>query len=125
VPNGSAWSDLALESHLKPVLADVFSREIQRRTHNYFARLREHAYLSHAGNVHGLVHAIHVMEGATALADKNALANAPPGGPAAPHSAFTVKHNYVALPQSEAFRIDLNVTANYLLTDAASAASAK
>jgi hypothetical protein len=41
VRNGSAWSDLALESHLKPVLADVFSREIQRRTHNYFARLRE------------------------------------------------------------------------------------
>ena len=29
--NDSALSDLALESHLKPALADVFSREIQGR----------------------------------------------------------------------------------------------
>ena len=52
------------------------------------------------------VNAIHVMEGATALEGKNAPANVPQAGPAAPHSAFTVKHNYVALPPSEAFRIE-------------------
>jgi rhamnose utilization protein RhaD (predicted bifunctional aldolase and dehydrogenase)/NAD(P)-dependent dehydrogenase (short-subunit alcohol dehydrogenase family) len=52
------------------------------------------------------VNAIHVMEGATALDDRNARANVPQAGPAAPHSAFLVKHNYVALPPSEAFRIE-------------------
>jgi rhamnose utilization protein RhaD (predicted bifunctional aldolase and dehydrogenase)/NAD(P)-dependent dehydrogenase (short-subunit alcohol dehydrogenase family) len=52
------------------------------------------------------VNAIHVMAGATALDDGNALAKVPQAGAAAPHSAFTVKHNYVALPPSEAFRIE-------------------
>jgi NAD(P)-dependent dehydrogenase (short-subunit alcohol dehydrogenase family) len=33
-------------------------------------------------------------------------ASVPQAGDAAPHSAFTVKHNYVALPPSEAFRIE-------------------
>jgi rhamnose utilization protein RhaD (predicted bifunctional aldolase and dehydrogenase)/NAD(P)-dependent dehydrogenase (short-subunit alcohol dehydrogenase family) len=50
--------------------------------------------------------AIHVMEGATALDSGNSPASVPQSGPAAPHSAFTVKHNYVALPPSEAFRIE-------------------
>ena len=50
--------------------------------------------------------AIHVMEGATALDSGNQPASLPQSGPAAPHSAFTVKHNYVALPPSEAFRIE-------------------
>jgi rhamnose utilization protein RhaD (predicted bifunctional aldolase and dehydrogenase)/NAD(P)-dependent dehydrogenase (short-subunit alcohol dehydrogenase family) len=50
--------------------------------------------------------AIHVMEGATALEGGNPQASVPQAGPAAPHSAFTVKHNYVALPPSEAFRIE-------------------
>ena len=52
------------------------------------------------------VNAIHVMEGATALDGGNPPAGVPQAGPAAPHSAFTVKHNYVALPPSEAFRIE-------------------
>jgi rhamnose utilization protein RhaD (predicted bifunctional aldolase and dehydrogenase)/NAD(P)-dependent dehydrogenase (short-subunit alcohol dehydrogenase family) len=50
--------------------------------------------------------AIHVMEGATALDSGNPPASVPQSGPGAPHSAFTVKHNYVALPPSEAFRIE-------------------
>ena len=50
--------------------------------------------------------AIHVMEGATALDGGNLTASVPQAGSAAPHSAFTVKHNYVALPPSEAFRIE-------------------
>jgi len=50
--------------------------------------------------------AIHVMEGATALEGGNPPASVPQAGPAAPHSAFNVKHNYVALPPSEAFRIE-------------------
>jgi rhamnose utilization protein RhaD (predicted bifunctional aldolase and dehydrogenase)/NAD(P)-dependent dehydrogenase (short-subunit alcohol dehydrogenase family) len=55
--------------------------------------------------------AIHVMEGATSLADGKILAGETPGalpqaGPAAPASAFTVHSNYVALPPSEAFRIE-------------------
>ena len=50
--------------------------------------------------------AIHVMEGATALEGGNPPASVPQAGPAAPHSAFSVKHNYVALPPSEAFRIE-------------------
>src|SRR5208282_3804015 len=52
------------------------------------------------------VNAIHVMEGATALDGEKPTASVPQAGPAAPHSAFTVKHNYVALPPSEAFRIE-------------------
>jgi NAD(P)-dependent dehydrogenase (short-subunit alcohol dehydrogenase family) len=52
------------------------------------------------------VNAIHVMEGATALDGGNAPVKVPQAGAAAPHSAFTVKHNYVALPPSEAFRIE-------------------
>jgi rhamnose utilization protein RhaD (predicted bifunctional aldolase and dehydrogenase)/NAD(P)-dependent dehydrogenase (short-subunit alcohol dehydrogenase family) len=52
------------------------------------------------------INAIHVMEGATALDGGNAQAKVPQAGAAAPHSAFTVKHNYVALPPSEAFRIE-------------------
>jgi NAD(P)-dependent dehydrogenase (short-subunit alcohol dehydrogenase family) len=52
------------------------------------------------------VNAIHVMEGATALDDGNTPAKVPQAGAAAPHSAFTVKHNYVALPSSEAFGIE-------------------
>src|SRR5580658_3316373 len=52
------------------------------------------------------VNAIHVMEGATALDDGKPPAKVPQAGAAAPHSAFAVKHNYVALPPSEAFRIE-------------------
>ena len=52
------------------------------------------------------INAIHVMEGATALDDGKSPAKVPQSGAAAPHSAFTVKHNYVALPPSEAFRIE-------------------
>jgi rhamnose utilization protein RhaD (predicted bifunctional aldolase and dehydrogenase)/NAD(P)-dependent dehydrogenase (short-subunit alcohol dehydrogenase family) len=50
--------------------------------------------------------AIHVMEGATALEGGISPASVPQAGSAAPHSAFSVKHNYVALPPSEAFRIE-------------------
>jgi rhamnose utilization protein RhaD (predicted bifunctional aldolase and dehydrogenase)/NAD(P)-dependent dehydrogenase (short-subunit alcohol dehydrogenase family) len=52
------------------------------------------------------VNAIHVMEGATALDDGRPPNKVPQAGATAPHSAFTVKHNYVALPTSEAFRIE-------------------
>jgi rhamnose utilization protein RhaD (predicted bifunctional aldolase and dehydrogenase)/NAD(P)-dependent dehydrogenase (short-subunit alcohol dehydrogenase family) len=52
------------------------------------------------------VNAIHVMEGATALDDGKVSAQVPQAGAAAPPSSFTVKHNYVALPPSEAFRIE-------------------
>jgi rhamnose utilization protein RhaD (predicted bifunctional aldolase and dehydrogenase)/NAD(P)-dependent dehydrogenase (short-subunit alcohol dehydrogenase family) len=52
------------------------------------------------------VNAIHVMEGATALDGGNTPTKVPQAGAAGPHSAFTVKHNYVALPPSEAFRIE-------------------
>ena len=52
------------------------------------------------------VNAIHVMEGATALDDGKLPAKVPQAGAATPHSAFTVNHNYVALPSSEAFRIE-------------------
>ena len=60
------------------------------------------------------INAIHVMEGASALADTapNAAPNAKPikeypqAGPAAPSSAFQCHANYVALPPSEAFRIE-------------------
>jgi rhamnose utilization protein RhaD (predicted bifunctional aldolase and dehydrogenase)/NAD(P)-dependent dehydrogenase (short-subunit alcohol dehydrogenase family) len=58
--------------------------------------------------------AVHVMEGATALgasANANTSANAKPSvlpqaGPAAKTEAFEVHSNYVALPPSEAFRIE-------------------
>jgi NAD(P)-dependent dehydrogenase (short-subunit alcohol dehydrogenase family) len=52
------------------------------------------------------VNAIHVMEGATALAGKTEVKEVPQAGPAAPHKAFQVCSNYVALPASEAFRIE-------------------
>lgn len=50
--------------------------------------------------------AIHVMEGATSLGSGAAPANLPQAGIAAESSAFTVHDNYVALPLSEAFRIE-------------------
>src|SRR5262245_37411258 len=51
--------------------------------------------------------AIHVMEGATALGmEAKAPAQLPQAGPAAKTEAFTVCSNYVALPPSEAFRIE-------------------
>jgi rhamnose utilization protein RhaD (predicted bifunctional aldolase and dehydrogenase)/NAD(P)-dependent dehydrogenase (short-subunit alcohol dehydrogenase family) len=50
--------------------------------------------------------AIHVMEGATALADGATPKMLPQAGPAAKTEAFTVHSNYVALPPSEAFRIE-------------------
>jgi rhamnose utilization protein RhaD (predicted bifunctional aldolase and dehydrogenase)/NAD(P)-dependent dehydrogenase (short-subunit alcohol dehydrogenase family) len=51
------------------------------------------------------VNAIHVMEGATALGDGGAV-EIPQAGPAAPAKAFQVHSNYVALPASEAFKIE-------------------
>ncbi len=50
--------------------------------------------------------AIHVMEGATALSSEAAPAVLPQAGPAAQTEAFSVHSNYVALPPSEAFRIE-------------------
>jgi NAD(P)-dependent dehydrogenase (short-subunit alcohol dehydrogenase family) len=50
--------------------------------------------------------AIHVMEGATALGDLAPPRVLPQAGPAAKTEAFTVYSNYVALPPSEAFRIE-------------------
>ncbi len=56
------------------------------------------------------VNAIHVMEGACALADPGASkkdpVEYPQAGPAAPSSAFQCHSNYVALPTREAFRIE-------------------
>jgi rhamnose utilization protein RhaD (predicted bifunctional aldolase and dehydrogenase)/NAD(P)-dependent dehydrogenase (short-subunit alcohol dehydrogenase family) len=52
------------------------------------------------------VNAIHVMEGATALASGAAPAVLPQAGPAAESALFQVHCNYVALPPSEAFRIE-------------------
>jgi rhamnose utilization protein RhaD (predicted bifunctional aldolase and dehydrogenase)/NAD(P)-dependent dehydrogenase (short-subunit alcohol dehydrogenase family) len=55
------------------------------------------------------VNAIHVMEGATSLAsgtDSQDLKTLPQAGAAASASAFEVHANYVALPLSEAFRIE-------------------
>jgi rhamnose utilization protein RhaD (predicted bifunctional aldolase and dehydrogenase)/NAD(P)-dependent dehydrogenase (short-subunit alcohol dehydrogenase family) len=52
------------------------------------------------------VNAIHVMEGATALGTGETPKVLPQAGPAATTSAFTVRSNYVALPPSEAFRIE-------------------
>src|SRR5467141_414560 len=50
--------------------------------------------------------AIHVMEGATALGGGKAPEILPQAGPAAKTEAFAVRANYVALPPSEAFRIE-------------------
>jgi rhamnose utilization protein RhaD (predicted bifunctional aldolase and dehydrogenase)/NAD(P)-dependent dehydrogenase (short-subunit alcohol dehydrogenase family) len=50
--------------------------------------------------------AIHVMEGATALGSEVKPAVLPQAGPAAKTEAFSVHSNYVALPPSEAFRIE-------------------
>jgi rhamnose utilization protein RhaD (predicted bifunctional aldolase and dehydrogenase)/NAD(P)-dependent dehydrogenase (short-subunit alcohol dehydrogenase family) len=52
------------------------------------------------------VNAIHVMEGATALDSGSLPDPLPQAGAAAPSSAFVVHSNYVALPLSEAFRIE-------------------
>jgi rhamnose utilization protein RhaD (predicted bifunctional aldolase and dehydrogenase)/NAD(P)-dependent dehydrogenase (short-subunit alcohol dehydrogenase family) len=52
------------------------------------------------------VNAIHVMEGATSLAGVTTPEVLPQSGPAAPTAAFKVHSNYVALPLSEAFRIE-------------------
>ncbi len=50
--------------------------------------------------------AIHVMEGASAMAMGAPPSDLPQAGPAAPTSAFKVHTNYVALPALEAFRIE-------------------
>ncbi len=50
--------------------------------------------------------AIHVMEGATALDGKKAQPELPQASEAVASAAFTVFKNYVALPRSEAFRIE-------------------
>ena len=52
------------------------------------------------------LNAIHVMEGAGGMDENNCPADLPQAGNAAPTSAFTVHENYVALPPSEAFRIE-------------------
>src|SRR5262249_882900 len=50
--------------------------------------------------------AIHVMEGASSLASGKTPAALPQAGPAANTEAFRTYSNYVALPPSEAFRIE-------------------
>jgi rhamnose utilization protein RhaD (predicted bifunctional aldolase and dehydrogenase)/NAD(P)-dependent dehydrogenase (short-subunit alcohol dehydrogenase family) len=50
--------------------------------------------------------AIHVMEGASALASSMKPTVLPQAGPAAATEMFSVYSNYVALPPSEAFRIE-------------------
>ncbi len=52
------------------------------------------------------INAIHVMEGAGGMDDGQCPAVLPQAGDAAPTSAFGVHENYVALPPSEAFRIE-------------------
>jgi rhamnose utilization protein RhaD (predicted bifunctional aldolase and dehydrogenase)/NAD(P)-dependent dehydrogenase (short-subunit alcohol dehydrogenase family) len=52
------------------------------------------------------VNAIHVMEGATSLTSGKTHDVLPQSGPAAETTAFGVFSNYVALPPSEAFRIE-------------------
>ncbi len=52
------------------------------------------------------VNAIHVMEGASALESSATPAVLPQAGPAAESALFQVHCNYVALPPSEAFRIE-------------------
>ncbi|HEY0794146.1 MAG TPA: bifunctional rhamnulose-1-phosphate aldolase/short-chain dehydrogenase [Acidisarcina sp.] len=50
--------------------------------------------------------AIHVMQGAGAMDESACPDILPQAGPAAPTTAFSVHNNYVALPPSEAFRIE-------------------
>lgn len=50
--------------------------------------------------------AIHVMQGAGSLSGETTSALVPQAGPAAGPEEFTVYENYVALPPSEAFRIE-------------------
>ena len=52
------------------------------------------------------LNAIHVMNGAGQLGDGTCPAVLPQSGPAADTSAFATEENYVALPPSEAFRIE-------------------
>jgi rhamnose utilization protein RhaD (predicted bifunctional aldolase and dehydrogenase)/NAD(P)-dependent dehydrogenase (short-subunit alcohol dehydrogenase family) len=52
------------------------------------------------------INAIHVMEGAGAMDEDKCPPELPQAGNAAPTSAFAVHQNYVALPPSEAFRIE-------------------
>ncbi|HYK34660.1 bifunctional rhamnulose-1-phosphate aldolase/short-chain dehydrogenase [Alloacidobacterium sp.] len=52
------------------------------------------------------VNAIHVMKGAAALEGGSASGTVPQCGPSALASDFKVEDNYVALPASEAFRIE-------------------
>lgn len=52
------------------------------------------------------INAIHVMEGATALAGTTTIKEVPQAGAAAASAAFAVHANYVSLPVSEAFRIE-------------------
>ena len=50
--------------------------------------------------------AIHVMQGAGSLSGETPCTSVPQAGPAAGPKEFTVYENYVALPPSEAFRIE-------------------
>ncbi len=50
--------------------------------------------------------AIHVMQGAASLSGETEATAVPQAGPAAGPEEFTVYENYVALPPSEAFRIE-------------------
>jgi rhamnose utilization protein RhaD (predicted bifunctional aldolase and dehydrogenase)/NAD(P)-dependent dehydrogenase (short-subunit alcohol dehydrogenase family) len=52
------------------------------------------------------LNAIHVMEGAGGMDEGKCPPELPQAGNAAPTSAFSVHKNYVALPPSEAFRIE-------------------
>lgn len=52
------------------------------------------------------INAIHVMEGASAMGTGERPPELPQAGPAAKTEAFLVHSNYVALPPSEAFRIE-------------------
>ena len=52
------------------------------------------------------INAIHVMQGAGSLGAGSQCKDIPQAGPAASASEFTVHDNYVALPPSEAFRIE-------------------
>jgi len=52
------------------------------------------------------INAIHVMEGAGGMDENKCPPVLPQSGNAAPTSAFSVHENYVALPPSEAFRIE-------------------
>jgi rhamnose utilization protein RhaD (predicted bifunctional aldolase and dehydrogenase)/NAD(P)-dependent dehydrogenase (short-subunit alcohol dehydrogenase family) len=52
------------------------------------------------------LNAIHVMEGATSLAAQRPQSTLPQASPKVPTSEFTTHSNYVALPLSEAFKIE-------------------